>query len=116
MDYNLDNSIVNLRTTSGPHSRDNASVTTGILQIRWTDDGDKDVAALATIYIAKVPNSNGPTTECSRSVAMVTYAYRVVGILGDDKQRRNRSHRKSNCKSFSLGKSRLEFRTKSQSV
>ena len=59
---------------------------------------------------------NGPSTECSRSVATVTYAYRVVGILRDDKQRRNRSHRKSNCKSFSLGKSRLELRTKSQSV
>ena len=67
----------------------------------------------------------GPSTECSRSVATVTYAYsstcltyayRVVGILRDDKQRRNRSHRKSNCKSFSLGKSRLELRTKSQSV
>ena len=81
MDYNLDNSIVNLRTTSGPHSRDNASVTTGILQIRWTDDGDKDVAALATMYIAKVPNPNGPITECSRSVATVTYAYRVMGIM-----------------------------------
>ena len=33
-----------------------ASVTTGILQILWTDDGDKDVAALATMYIAEVPN------------------------------------------------------------
>ena len=52
---------------------------------------------------------NGPSTEYSRSVAMITYAYRVVGILRDDKQRRNRSHRKSNCKSFSLGKSRLEL-------
>ena len=59
---------------------------------------------------------NDPSTECSRSVAMVTYAYRVVRILRNDKQRRNRSHRKSNCKSFSLGKSRLELRTKSQSV
>ena len=57
---------------------------------------------------------NGPSTECSRSVTTVTYAYRVVGILRDDKQRRNRSHRKSNCKSFNLGKSRLELRTKSQ--
>ena len=59
---------------------------------------------------------NGPSTECSRSVTTVTYAYRVVGILRDDKQRRNRCHQKSNCKSFSLGKSRLELRTKSQSV
>ena len=33
-----------------------ALVTTGILQIRWTDDGDRDVAALATMYIAEVPN------------------------------------------------------------
>ena len=59
---------------------------------------------------------NGPSTECSRSVATVMYAYRVVGILRGDKQKRNRSYRKSNCKSFSLGKSRLELRTKSQSV
>ena len=59
---------------------------------------------------------NGPSTERSRSVATVTYAYRVVGILRNDKQRRNRSHRKQNCKSFSLGKSRLELRTKSQSL
>ena len=59
---------------------------------------------------------NGPSTKCSRSVATVTYAYRIVGILRDDKQRRNRSHRKSNCKRSSLGKSRLELRTKSQSV
>ena len=59
---------------------------------------------------------NGPSTECPRSVTTVTYAYRVVGILRDDKQRRNRSHRKPNCKSFRLGKSRLELRTKSQSV
>ena len=59
---------------------------------------------------------NGPSTECPKSVTTVTYAYRVVGILRDDKQRRNRCYRKSNCKSFSLGKSRLEFRTKSQSV
>ena len=35
-----------------------ASVTTGILQIRWTDDGDRDVAALATMYIAEVPNES----------------------------------------------------------
>ena len=54
---------------------------------------------------------NGPSTECSRSVATVTYAYRVVGILGDDKQRRSRCHRKSNCKSFSLEQSRLELRS-----
>ena len=33
-----------------------ASVTTGILQILWTDDGDKDMAALTTMYIAEVPN------------------------------------------------------------
>ena len=58
---------------------------------------------------------NGSSTECSRSVATVTYACRVVGILRDDKQRRNTFHRKSNCKSFSLGKSRLEHRTKSRS-
>ena len=60
--------------------------------------------------------NNGPSTECSRSVARVTYAYRVVGVLRGDKQKRNRSYRKSNCKSFSLGKSRLELRTKSRSV
>ena len=59
---------------------------------------------------------NGPSTKCSRSVATVTYAYRIVGILRDDKQRRNWSHRKPNCKSFSLGESRLELRTKSPSV
>ena len=59
---------------------------------------------------------NGPSTECFRSVATVTYVYRIVGILRDDKQRRNRCYRKSHCKSFSLGKSRLELRTKSQSV
>ena len=59
---------------------------------------------------------NGPSTECPRSVTTVTYAYRVVGILRDDKQRRNRCYQKSNSKSFSLGKSRLELRTKSQSV
>ena len=35
-----------------------ASVTTGIFQIRWTDDGDRDVAALATMYIAEVPNES----------------------------------------------------------
>ena len=35
-----------------------ASVTTGILQIRWTDDGDGHVAALATMYIAEVPNES----------------------------------------------------------
>ena len=35
-----------------------ALVTTGILQIRWTDDGDRDVAALATMYIAEVPNES----------------------------------------------------------
>ena len=34
------------------------SVTTGILQIRWTDDGDRDVAALAIMYIAEVPNES----------------------------------------------------------
>ena len=33
-------------------------VTTGILQIRWTGDGDKDVAALATMYIDEVPNES----------------------------------------------------------
>ena len=33
-------------------------VTTGILQIRWADDGDKDVAALATMYITEVPNES----------------------------------------------------------
>ena len=37
---------------------DVVGVTTGILQIRWTDDGDKDVAALATMYIAEVPNES----------------------------------------------------------
>ena len=37
---------------------DDAVVTTGILQIRWTDDGDRDVAALATMYIAEVPNES----------------------------------------------------------
>ena len=37
---------------------------------------------------------NGPSTECPRSVTTVTYAYRVVGILRDDKQRRNRCHQK----------------------
>ena len=31
---------------------------TGILQIRWTDDGNKDVADLATMYIAEVPNES----------------------------------------------------------
>ena len=35
-----------------------ALVTTGILQIRWTDDGNRDVAALATMYIAEVPNES----------------------------------------------------------
>ena len=35
-----------------------AVVTIGILQIRWTDDGNKDVAALATMYIAEVPNES----------------------------------------------------------
>ena len=35
-----------------------ASVTTGILQIRWTDDGDRDVAALSTMYIAELPNES----------------------------------------------------------
>ena len=35
-----------------------ALVTTGILQIRWTDDGDRDVAALAIMYIAEVPNES----------------------------------------------------------
>ena len=35
-----------------------ALVTTGILQIRWTDDGDRDVAALATMYIAEVSNES----------------------------------------------------------
>ena len=59
---------------------------------------------------------NGPSTGCPRRVTTVTYAYRVVGILRDDKQRRNRCYRKSNCKSFSLGKWRLELRTESQSV
>ena len=34
---------------------------------------------------------NGPSTECSRSVTTVTYAYRVVGILRGDKQRKSRS-------------------------
>ena len=38
--------------------RYDAFVTIGILQIRWTDDGDKDVAALATMYIAEVPNES----------------------------------------------------------
>ena len=33
-------------------------VTIGILQIRWTDDGDKDVVALATMCIAEVPNES----------------------------------------------------------
>ena len=46
--------------------------------------------------------TNDPSIALSRSVATVTYAYRVVGILRDDKQRRNRSHRKSNCKSSSF--------------
>ena len=35
-----------------------ASVTTGILYIRWTEDEDKDVAALATMYIAEVPHES----------------------------------------------------------
>ena len=33
-------------------------VTTGILQIRLTDDGDRDVAGLAIMYIAEVPNES----------------------------------------------------------
>ena len=37
---------------------DEESVTIGALQIRWTDDGDKDVANLATMYIAEVPNES----------------------------------------------------------
>ena len=36
---------------------DDEGVTTGILQIRWTNDGDKDMAAMATMYIAEVPNN-----------------------------------------------------------
>ena len=72
--------------------------------------------SIYNVYLMSHLYPNDPSTECSRSVAMVTYAYRVVRILRNDKQRRNRSHRKSNCKSFSLGKSRLELRTKSQSV
>ena len=84
-------------------------VTIVILRIRWTDDGDKDVAALATCISPKCLKSHlcpdGPSTECSRSVATFTYAYRVVGILGNDKQRINRCQRKSNCKSFSLEQS-----------
>ena len=43
---------------------------------------------------------NSPSTEYSRSVATVTYAYSVMGILRGDKQKRNRSHRKSNCKNL----------------
>ena len=43
------------------------------------------MATLATMYIAGVPEihlwPNGPSTKCSRSVATVTYAYRVVGIM-----------------------------------
>ena len=54
---------------------------------------------------------NGPSIECSRSVATVPYAYRIVEILRGDKQRRSRSPRKSNCKSFSLEQSRLELRS-----
>ena len=54
---------------------------------------------------------NGPSIECSRSVATIPYAYRIVGILRGDKQRRSRSARKSNCKSFSLEQSRLELRS-----
>ena len=57
---------------------------------------------------------NGPSTECPRSVTTVTYAYRVVGMLRDDKQRRNRCYRKSNCKSFSLGKSRSSEQNRNQ--
>ena len=55
--------------------------------------------------------TNGPSIECSRSVATVPYAYRIVEILRGDKQRRSRSPRKSNCKSFSLERSRLELRS-----
>ena len=37
---------------------DEESVTIGALQIQWTDDGDKDAANLATMYIAEVPNKS----------------------------------------------------------
>ena len=38
--------------------RVSAIITTGTLQIWWTVDGDKDVAALATMYFAEVPNES----------------------------------------------------------
>ena len=48
------------RSTNVPinDNKRHEDVTTGILQIRWTDDGDRDVAALATMYIAEVPNES----------------------------------------------------------
>ena len=79
-----------------------AIVTIDTLQIRWTDDGDKDVAVLATMYIAEVPNESSISQRYRNVATVVTYAYRVAGILRGDKQKRNRSHRKSNCKSSSV--------------
>ena len=77
-----------------------AIVTIDTLQIRWTDDGDKDVAVLATMYIAEVPNESSISQRYRNVATVVTYAYRVAGILRGDKQKRNRSHRKSNCKNL----------------
>ena len=52
---------------------------------------------------------NGSFAECSsrrrawQRSRNLTNAW-ILGILRGDKEKRNRSHRKSNCKNFSLGK------------
>ena len=80
-----------------------------------------------TMYIAEVPNEPSIFQRSFRRMwrnnvqhthnvrgngrGRLTNAW-IVGILRGDKGKRSRSDRKSNCKSFSLGKSRLEFRSK----
>ena len=49
---------VNHVRDKGITHRGQDGVTIGILRTRWTDDGDKDVAAVATMYIAEVPKES----------------------------------------------------------
>ena len=56
----------------------------GILRTRWTDEGNTWRPWRQCIlpeYLRIHLWTNGPSIKCSRSVATVTYAYRVVGIM-----------------------------------
>ena len=82
----------NPRSCNVNHNRDQDThthrgqdgVPVGILRTRWTDEGNtwrpwRQCILAEYLRIHLWPN--GPSTKCSRSVATVTYAYRVEGIM-----------------------------------